>query len=191
MWKEQGEENEYLEVYNVEKKTLDFRKQRATKLRENPRVHLPTPRPHQEEVMMGAKEIFWEEEAARYREENCDTKGNIIEENLTQLQKQGLVSMEEKKKKGRLVVSQTDKSGKLTASSMENYVEQEQKHVKGDRPIGGKEVKEIQKTLQHHTRAVCNIFQQGREFGEQRYLRGSKRVLWRHVSSRRFCLIAM
>ena len=75
--------------------------------------------------------------------------------------------MEEKRKEGHLVVSQTDKSGKLTVSTMENYVLHGAKHVRGDKPIGWKEVKVIKKEVADHTKAITNIFQQGLDWGEK------------------------
>ena len=60
LWEEQVQENTHLETYDPVRKSLDFRKLKAKGMRENPRVFLPRPRPLKEEVVIQAKEIYWQ-----------------------------------------------------------------------------------------------------------------------------------
>ena len=60
-------ENMSREVYNPITKKMDFRKLRVTDMRDNPRVQLPGPRPPDEEKVLAAKEILWDEVIERYK----------------------------------------------------------------------------------------------------------------------------
>ena len=63
------------EIYDPERKCLDFRKLRVTDMVNNPRVELPHPRPQRKERIMGAKETLWEETVLEYKEKHCSEKG--------------------------------------------------------------------------------------------------------------------
>ena len=75
--------------------------------------------------------------------------------------------MKKRKKEGGIVISETDKSGRLTVSTPENYEEQGRQHVEKDIPIGWKEVEEIKKEVAGHNRCVKNIFRMGKDWGEK------------------------
>ena len=152
------EENRCQEIFDRGSATLYLRRQRATNLRDNPRVHLPTPRPRREKIIMEAKEVYWEETIDLYRQDKCDQKGYPLEDNLNPAQRRGKKSLDKKRKDCAIVVSQTDKSGKLTVSTPANYVQQGLKHVQGDKKVSWKEVIKIKNLVKCHTRAIANIF---------------------------------
>ena len=72
------EENCCLEVYDTDRKVLDFRRQKATNLRDNPRVYLPTPSPQKEELIMGAKEVYRQEAVETYRVIEATAQGTQV-----------------------------------------------------------------------------------------------------------------
>ena len=59
-------ENKEREIYDPESKTLDIGKLRCTDLRNNPRLHMPGPRPQREETMMQAKKEMYIEATKMY-----------------------------------------------------------------------------------------------------------------------------
>ena len=59
--------------------------------------------------------------------------------NLTEEQKKGIKSLKKKQKEGRVVIFQTDKSGKLAADSPENYAEAARPHKEKDEIVTKKD----------------------------------------------------
>ena len=55
---------------------MDWRKQKATDLRNNPKVFLPRPRQLQKELEFGTKEIIYNQPIKSYIDSNCNEKGN-------------------------------------------------------------------------------------------------------------------
>ena len=54
----------------------------------------------------------------RYVEANCDTKGNIIQQNVDRDIQAGIRSIQERSKAGELFCCATDKSGRLSVTSL-------------------------------------------------------------------------
>ena len=54
-----NEENGMREVYDPVTKSIDWRKQKVTDKRDNPRVYLPRPRPNVEELELNTKEYMY------------------------------------------------------------------------------------------------------------------------------------
>ena len=70
-----------------------------------------------------------------YRTENCDEKGNILNNNITREEREGLKSIQGKVREQEWIVMPSDKSGRLTATSKEHYLERIQPHMVGDREV--------------------------------------------------------
>ena len=150
---------------------MDFQRQKANNMRANPRIYLPKPRPRKEEVIMEAKEALWGEVTEEYIKEYCTNDGSLKMSDLTKSQVAGHKSLMKKRKEGEVVVSTTDKFGKMTLSTPENYELQGQKHIRNDVKISSKELEAVRKKIKAHTLAVNNIFRQREDFGDKEVAR--------------------
>ena len=74
------------EVYDPGTKVADFRKMRVTDLKDNPHVHLPRPRPPEEERLLEAKGVIRENIFNQYKDQNCIEKGYQKDTNLSKEQ---------------------------------------------------------------------------------------------------------
>ena len=158
-------ENQSREVYNPESKVLDFRKLRVTDMTDNPRVCMPIPRPQDEEKVLGAKELVWQDIIEKYRKGNCSEKGDQLKTNITKQQKRGIKKLLDRQKKGEIVIQNTDKSGKIAVASQENYAKQGDVHVAGDEVVTWKEVEKAKNEVQCHARTLANVFKMGEDWG--------------------------
>ena len=80
-----------------------------------------------------------------YTKEN---KGKMKMSNLTPAEKKGIQSL---KKKKDIVISQTDKSGRFSVDSKENYIEAMQTHIEKDDDVTEKEHQEAQIEINAHS----------------------------------------
>ena len=160
-------ENKEREIYDPESKTLDLGKLKCTDLRNNPRLHMPGPRPQREETMMQAKKEMYIEATKMYISKNCYKDGSQREGGLDDEFKEGLEEIEEYKKTYNVVISTTDKSGKYTLNSRDSYKAQGDKHVSGDKEISWDDVTTIQNEVICHSKALCNVFKISNQWGEK------------------------
>ena len=123
------------ETYNPDTKIMDYRKLKATDMLSNPRVELPPPRPQKEVHTLAAKELLWEDTVKRYINCNCNDKGDQIKSNLTKAQRRGIAKLRSRTKSGEIVITVTDKSGKMSVSSRENYRLQGAPHTSKDEKV--------------------------------------------------------
>ena len=96
-----------------------------------------------------------------YKAKNCDEKGNIKESNLSTAETIGKKRLRRKVKKGDLVVTTTDKSGKFVVTTPEIYRYAANKHIIKDTEVGWDCVKEKETFLNRHTAQLGKIFQMG------------------------------
>ena len=90
---------------------------------------MPPPRPSKEECDLEVRTSLLMEEFKKYREENCDQKGNQKNKNLNDNEERGLKKILKRIEKHEVVVRETDKSGKFCVSTWENYSEQGRVHI--------------------------------------------------------------
>ena len=77
-------------------------------------------------------------------------KGWLKKTNLSKEEKLGIEVIKEKTKNKELVVFTSDKSGRFTADSVENYTAALSEHVTGDTVINKKKVRDTEKNMNHH-----------------------------------------
>ena len=162
--KEEEEMMEQMEMLEAEERqvfdpvslTFDYSKKKATDLKENKSVKLPSPNtPHTESSIEILKNKMME--AFRdYRDKNCNKKGEQ-KTNLTRSEKAGLESLLKRIDKGEIVALKTDKSGKMTVMRMEDYMELGLKKSEKDEEIPFHEVKTRQKRINDTTRYWIKI----------------------------------
>ena len=154
-------ENESRELFNPETKVIDFRKVKATDLRDNPRVILPKPRPPGEEIELLVQRQIWQTTIEKYAENHCNSKGDQKQSNLTNSQKIGMSKLKNRSKDGSIVIGETDKSNKTTISSRESYTKQGEVHTSKDRFASWEEIRETKNLVLCHTKALINVFKVG------------------------------
>ena len=116
-----------------------MRNMRVTDTRFNRRTVLPRERSIEEESMIEVRKNMWVGRFTEYVVEHCNKDGNIKQGTLTEEQMRGLKKLAKRVKDGEIVVTRTDKSGRLFVSRTEDYMEKGMVHVGNDRRITEKE----------------------------------------------------
>ena len=99
-----------------------------------------------------------------FLETMCD-KGFEKESNLNKRMKAGRTRLMKRIEAGEIIVTSTDKSGKLVVMPLEMYEEMGKVHTNKDREIDEYEVSRIQKDLNKHARLILKIFGVGDQHG--------------------------
>ena len=114
--------------------TLDYRKLRATDIRDNPRVQL-----------LQANEVIWAIED--YAVKTCKNNSTQLDSNLIRERYEGIKKWEIRKNAGEIIVGEADKSGNMTVWSRENYSKQGVPHVEKERLVTWKQKRETKKVI--------------------------------------------
>ena len=97
-----------------------------------------------------------------YMGSHCDRKGNIKTGNLTQEEVEGLKKIKKDIKDNKVVVFTTDKSGKFTVDTPDNYNIAVQQHSGKDEEVEEEGmVKQIENRINQHMRIFNKIFKVG------------------------------
>ena len=123
------------EIFHPENKSLNFGRQKAVDMRQNPRIYLPKARPPNEEAKLEAKEQAYLDTWMAYKQSHCTPKGEQIESNLTKSEQRGEVKLSAIVQKGEIIISETDKSQQFSVSTPESYYAEGDKHTPGDEKI--------------------------------------------------------
>ena len=99
----------------------------------------------------------------KFINDKCDEKGNIKASNIDTKTKQGVKSLQDRVKKGELLVVPSDKSGKLCVNSVENYVAAMEPHVKNDPVITLEDKARTERVLNGTTLQLGRILQMGED----------------------------
>ena len=76
-------------VYDYDKHMLDFRKMKATDLKDCPKLHLPPSRPQAEKVEFHTKEHMWTMKYCEYMMKHCTENGRQKIDNMTKQERRG------------------------------------------------------------------------------------------------------
>ena len=82
---------------------------------------------------------------------------------MTMQERRGYRKLQERRKRGEVVISTTDKSGKLSICTNEEYIKQGQPHTLKDEPVDWRQVREAKTDILCHTKALSNILQVGKD----------------------------
>ena len=88
-------------------------------------------------------------------------KGNILKRNITEDELAGIKSIKKRVADKEIMVVPTDKSGKLSVTTPESYIESMQPHIMNDPVISWSEKLEIEKNLNCHTIQLGRILKMG------------------------------
>ena len=92
----------------------------------------------------------------------ANNKGSSMQ-NLTEEQKNGLAKLNKRQNKKEIVVFQTDKSGKMSVDTPENYAEAATPHIKNDIIITQEEYAKIEEATNAHTKCWMRMLNVGKE----------------------------
>ena len=104
-------------VYDVAESTINFSKQRVTDLPFNRRITVPPPRDDTSEIVFANMKTRIINAAQRYIDLNCDSKGNIRNQNVDKSELEGLKSLKKRVNDGEILIVPTDKSDRLPVES--------------------------------------------------------------------------
>ena len=130
-------------IVDWDTKTLNYGNMRTTDTRKNKRVHLAKPLTVKDESEIEVRKKAWQEEHRKFMDK--EMAGDRMKyNNLTAEQRRGLTKLKKRVKDGEIVVSKTDKSGKLFVSTFDSYSScRGQKHTEGDKKIDETEVDDL------------------------------------------------
>ena len=150
------EEEEWIEtqkkiVYNEETSSVDFRKKKVTEMSQCRRIETPEElKDSKIEIAIASVKSKLSNINEEYISEKCDQRGKILETNLTNDEITGLKSLKERIKNGEIMVAPTDKSGKLSVNTRDNYIASLESHVNNDIVITWEEKSKIENILNAH-----------------------------------------
>ena len=114
-------EAESRKIFDYKSLTIDYSKKRATDLTENSEVKLPLPSDPSTESALHVLKNKIMRVFRDYKSNNCNSEG-AQKCNLTPIEQKGYLSLKKRIKEGEILTLKTDKSGKMTIISMEEYL---------------------------------------------------------------------
>ena len=171
--KEKEQEARARQVFCPVEKRYDERKRRVTDLVECSRVTLPKPLSTVREAQIEVRREVHDRIFQEYRREHCNQQGEQ-ETNLMPEEKRGLESLLKRIKKENLIIMKTDKSGKMSVTTEEKYREMGQVHIGEDKKINREKIRELDKTMNEHSRAWCNMWNTGKDHSQEDRIQNSK-----------------
>ena len=112
---------------------------------------------------------------------HCNEKGQLRIDNMTKYERRGYRKLMKRTAANEIIISQTDKSAKNTVSTNESYLQQGYVHVQGDTVVSWSQYKRGRKLALAHTKTLSQVFQVGKEHGEEAAARAKKAL---HEESR-------
>ena len=136
-------------VYDLEDNSLNFGRCKATNMKGNKRIHLPKAGSPSLEAFLEIRR----QEASRIFDQCVALLGeNAGWDNLDHEEKLGIKRLQKRVKNGEIVVCQTDKSGRFSILTREQYVKAGEKHTSKDREVNDTESAQIERNLNGHMR---------------------------------------
>ena len=163
-------------IFDLDKKEIDYRKQRCTDVKHNAKVILPGPGNQTLERELEVRRVEWLAIYDAYVKEFCDEKG-VQEDTLTPAEARGLKSLKKRVADGSLIICQTDKSGRFAVRSKEEYSEAGAKHVDKDEEVTMEFLIKNQKKLNGHMSMLLKTFNVGADWKHQARIRATK-ITW-------------
>ena len=145
---------------------MNFGRCKATNMKGNKRVHLPKAGSPSLEAFLEIRR----QEASRIFDECLkilEEGGEKEWDNLDHDQRLGIKSLQKRVKKGELIVCQTDKSGRFSVLTREQYIQAGEKHTCKDREINEEESRGLERHLNGHMRWWSSMTNLGSEWKNQ------------------------
>ena len=160
------------QIYDPITNTYDDRNRRATDLKECSRVTLPKPISVKREAQIELRGEIHGRIFREYRRKYCRENGEQ-EMNLNEKEK-GLERLKKRIQDEEILVMKTDKSGKLSVTTREKYLEMGREHTGEDEEIGREKLKEIDTSMSDHATAWVGIWGTGLNHDQTDRIVGSK-----------------
>ena len=148
-------------VFDEPNKSMNFAKQRVTDMESCRRINTPDPGKERDEIVIANLKSRFVSAGMDYVKQNCDKKGNIIEQNIDKETSDGIKSLKERSDKNEIIVVPTDKSGRLAVNTIENYVESMEPHIANDKIITIEDKKATEDILNGHSIQFGRILEVG------------------------------
>ena len=162
------EEDQWLEVqaktvYDEANATVMFSKARVTDFPSCRRITVPEPEDEDSEVVFAAMKEEIVGVTKSVMAEICDEKGNILKQNISKVEMKALRNLKKRVNEGEILIVPTDKSGRLSVTTKESYVQAMQPHVTNDIVIDLEERADIERKLNGHTLQLARILMLGED----------------------------
>ena len=155
-------------TYNHEKKEFNFRRMKATDMPTNKKIYLPQVSQTVDEMRIQVLKSEMVKTTEQYCKENKDKWKNMTKE-----EKVGLKSILKRKNDGDIVTNVTDKSGRFSIDTVENYIALNETHVGKDKIIKQEDYDEMIKEMNGHSVCWCKFLNMGKETGQEKRIRGN------------------
>ena len=160
-------------VFNEDEMTIDYSRKRATDCKHNTCVKLPGPKNIKVEEGIELRRLTWRKIFRDYMKEFTDERG-VQESNLTEGESRGLKSLQKRVKEGELVVVRTDKSGKFSLMSLEEYRRAGEVHTSKDKEVTVEFLLKNQRKINGHLSMLLKTFMVGRSHDHYERIRNLK-----------------
>ena len=160
-------------VFNEDEMTIDYGRKRATDCKHNTCVRLPKPRSAKVEQDIELRRQTWRKIYKDFRNQFTDEEG-IQESNLTMEEARGLKKLQKRVKEGELVVVKSDKSGKFSIMSMDEYRRAGEVHTRKDREVTVDFLLKNQRKLNGHLSMLLKTFLVGKNHEHYERIRNLK-----------------
>ena len=161
------------EVYDGTRKKANYSNLRATDIPTVQRLFPPKTGTIQQELAMQNTREKMLRVIKEFKQKRCNNKGWLKKRNVTHDVFEGLKEIKEKVGKKEMVVFTTDKSGHLTADTVENYNLALAKHTKDDRVVTNKQVRDIELKMNQHLYQFNRMFRVGATWGHEERVTGA------------------
>ena len=158
-------------ILDKENGKLNFNNKTATSMGSNKRVYTIEPTDEDLETKRENLKIKIMEKYNSYIKDKCDRKGNIKENNISDVQESGMKSFSEKARENKVVVTDTDKSEKISVMRPDTYTSAMDDHTKNDKEIDFKEANKVSSVLNKHARSMAKILGIGKAYSEREHKR--------------------
>ena len=152
-------------VYDPNSKTVNFSKKRVTSMKTCRRVKIPDPLPEKEEAKV--QSVISAIEAAITREAQRNKQLRSKHTTLTKSEAMGKKKLNKRTKKGEAAVVATDKSGRLSVMSKEEYQRKVSEHTANDPEVTQEHVKQLEQVLSATSASLARVLQMGEEWHQE------------------------
>ena len=127
------------QIFDHDSNSIKFSSKRATDYKQNASIYLPKAVSIKRETEIGIRKAKLLEVAREVRGEMSERKAS--NSNLSRETREGLRSLQKRSKEGEIVIAETDKSGKFSLFTMEEYLKAGDVHMKNYVELDEKELK--------------------------------------------------
>ena len=158
-------------------KILNYANLRATDIPTVPRLYPPKPSTVKNEGIMTKIKEKLMETVAEYKGKHCDRKGRVLAQNITKEETEAMNQLKKRVKDKSVVIFTTDKSGRFSVDTPENYEKAVSEHTKNDVEINQEEVKQIENKLNQHMRQFNRMFKVGTVHNQENRITGATKSI--------------